>query len=213
MRNQRTFKSVNRLLFVVAALLVGACAIRPSPWAKTDPAQISKSPDLATVVVGQTYLGQVLAKESCPQTLRSHWGSAETRTLAFQIHDFECVGADQPPTRDFTRLLAKYTIVQLRPGNYRLDQVNRFRRFQPEMTTQIQDTRPTPNGWSDMTVPRFAVAAGEVVYVGTLVYLRSDPVELRTTTNLEHARDALRAIWPEGAERLIERRMLVGTAR
>lgn len=213
MRNQRTFKYAPQLLFVVVALFVGGCAVRPSPWAKTDPAKISNSPDLATVVIGQTYLGQVLAKESCPQTLRSHWFQAEPRTLAFQIYDFECVGVEQPATRDFSRLPAKYTVVQLRPGNYRLDQVNRFRRFQQEMTTQIQDTRPTPNGWPDMTVPRFAVTAGEVVYVGTLVYLRSDPVELRTAANLDHARDALRAIWPEGAERLIERRMLVGAAR
>lgn len=213
MRNQRTFKYASRLLIVVVALFVGGCAVRPSPWAKTDPTQISKNPDLATVVVGQTYLGQVLAKETCPQTLRSHWFHAEPRALAFQIHDFECVGTDQPPTRDFSRLPAKYTVVQLRPGNYRLDQVNRFRRFQQEMTTQIQDTRPTPNGWPDMTVPRFAVTAGEVVYVGTLVYLRSDPVELRATSNLDQARDALRAIWPEGAERLTERRMLVGATR
>ncbi len=213
MQNQRTFKYAPRLLIVVAALFVGSCAVRPSPWAKTDPAKISKSPDLATVVVGQTYLGQVLAKETCPQTLRSHWFQAEPRALAFQIYDFECVGTDQPPTMDFSRLPAKYTIVQLRPGNYRLDQVNRFRRMLPETTTQIQDTRPTPNGWPDMTVPRFTVAAGEIVYVGTLVYLRSDPVELRTAANLDHARDTLRAIWPEGAERLIERRMLVGAAR
>ncbi|MFN8760069.1 MAG: hypothetical protein ACK5XA_14825, partial [Tagaea sp.] len=58
-----------------------------------------------------------------------------------------------------------------------------------------------------------SVAAGEVVHVGTLVYLRSDPAELRVTANLEDARTALRAVWPAGANRLIERRMLVGPAQ
>ncbi len=132
--------------------------------------------------------------------------------FGFEVRAIECVGKDQAPTLDFSVLPAKYTVLQLRPGNYGLERIENFRPMQGTTATPIRDTQPTPRGWPDMTVPRFSVAAGEVVHVGTLVFLRVEPVRLRTTANLAGARAALQEIWPEAAERLVERRMLVGAA-
>lgn len=196
---------------VCAALLLGGCA-PPNPWSATARGPFSHNPERATVVIGQAFVGNHLANEPCPAALTSSWSMAG-RGLAFQIRELECAPADQRPSADLSRLPAKFLILQLPPGNYRLDEVRQFRRMRGELITPIRDTRPTPNGWPDMTVPRFSVAAGEVVHVGTLVYLRADPVNLRTTANLAQARDALREVWPEGAERIIERRMLVGAAQ
>jgi hypothetical protein len=198
---------------VVLALGLGGCTPRPNPWSATARGPFVHNPERATVVLGQTFIGTLLANESCPTAMTATWSLAGGTGLAFQMRELQCVGADQPPSTDFSRLPAKYLILQLLPGNYRLDEIRQFRRMRGELVTPIRDTRPTPRGWPDMTVPRFSVAAGEVVHVGTLVYLRAEPVNLRTTSNLAQARDALREIWPEGAERLIERRMLVGAAQ
>jgi hypothetical protein len=198
-------------LVCVFALLVASCA-RPDPFAKTRPEQVSSDPGLATVVIGQTFLGNQLLDDRCPTSLGTHWSSGGTPVFGFEVRAIECVGKDQAPTLDFSVLPARYTVLQLRPGNYRLDRVSNFRPMEGTTVTPIRDTQPTPRGWPDMTVPRFAVAAGEVVHVGTLVFFRVEPVRLRTTANLAGARAALQEIWPEAAERMVERRMLVGAA-
>lgn len=173
---------------------------------------MSRDPGLATVVIGQTFLGSQLVGERCPTSLGAHWSSGSVPAFGFEVRAVQCVGKDQPPTLDFSVLPARYTVLQLRPGNYRLERVENFRPMEGTTVTPIRDTQPTPRGLPDMTVPRFSVAAGEVVHVGTLVFLRVEPVRLRTTANLAGARAALQELWPEAAERMIERRMLVGAA-
>ena len=198
-------------LVCVFALLVASCA-RPDPFAKTRPEQLSSDPGLATVVIGQTFLGNQLVNERCPTSLGALWSSGGVPAFGFEVRAIHCVGKEQAPTLDFSVLPARYTVLQLRPGNYRLDRVSNFRPMDGTTVTPIRDTQPTPRGWPDLTVPRFSVAAGEVVHVGTLVFLRVEPVRLRTTANLVRAREALQEIWPEAAERMVERRMLVGAA-
>lgn len=212
--------SIHKMAILAAmfGLLVASCALPNSSVVATS-AQLPSDPDFAVAVIGQTSIGTLLANESCPNSLSANWssvGRSDGIVRRFSVRDIQCVEINQPAardfalSRDFSPLPTKYTVLRLRPGNYRLDEVTHFRGFGSQTRTPIVDTRPIPRGWIDMTVPRFTVAAGEVVHVGTLVYLRVEPVNLRATANLAQAREALRQIWPEGAERMIERRMLVG---
>jgi len=203
----------SRLAAVIAASLAlatcGSSATNVPPV--TSRSGVVADPKLGTVVIGQIFAGNGSADESCPYRMITDWvrrtppGETPDMTAPRQhrVTQTACSIANKetPPT---------FTTFQLMPGTYVLFQITRHTPFSPIAITNVRNTAAAETSTDGLTMPRFSVAAGEVVYVGNVVFLNSFPAEIRGASTPEPARAALRVLWPEGAVRIVDRRMVIG---
>lgn len=198
---------------VCLAALLGGCGNDPRRFSVASSTGISRDAGLGTVVIGQLYVGRGETRESCPQRLAANWVRLRAATDPAGAPIFS-----QPSLRDFGCAIddksvpPAFSVFQLEPGDYVLTHItdSGFMRGQGSTVVRNDPEARDPDGRPARTVPRFRVAAGEIVYVGNLVYLNSFPAEIKGESTPDLARAALRALWPDGAERMIERRMLIG---
>ncbi|MCM0021294.1 MAG: hypothetical protein NBV67_14985 [Tagaea sp.] len=195
---------------VCAALALGGCANDPRRSPVTSASGISSDPGLATIVIGQVFVGSGAPQHECPWGIMSEWlrhRTLDDRTppTQLQLRNFACAIPDRatPPA---------FTVLQVPPGDYRMFEITAYAPMRSPSSTRVQEPPPGFTTWEEATVPRFSIAAGEVVYVGNVVFIYAAPAQMRGGSTPDLARAALRALWPAGAERMIDRRMSIGRA-
>lgn len=179
----------------------------------TDIAQLSTDPGIATIIIGQVYIGTPGGRESCPLRVDTRWMRLPESTDAadawrhniMEVFRISC----RTPTRGEP---PAFTVLQIRPGNYVLTRIAYAdSRYKSETAVEEPQGPPRPP-WERQTVPRFTVSAGEVVYVGDVALLAVLPARMTGANSPAEAHAILHRLWPEGAARLINRRMLIGPA-
>jgi hypothetical protein len=206
---------VSRLAIVFAvSLVLTACGPPINVPPVTSRGGFVHDPKLGTIVIGQIFTGNGAANASCPYRMLTSWvhrtPPGETADMKaprqFDVSNTACAVTDKSAVPAFS-------VFQIQPGDYILHKITRHSPFTPISNTDVRNTSAATASADGMTVPRFSVAAGEAVYVGNVVLLNAFPAEMRGASTPEPARAALRAVWPEGAERMVDRRMLIGPRR